>query len=755
MATLIITISMVVTAVPMAGGFPYDVHQHSELVVLDTWQDPGGGGQDLSFRVNDGGTRLLTLGYGAPGEVRLADMDMGNPLVIYPSVPSMTVTGCDWNTAEDQVVIWGEAGGTPVISIHDLPSGEVDTTVRWTDLVDLMSVSEISFLAFDEIVSVAGRDGDGTSHLMFIEVASNNVRWDHVWPGNHTVVAVEDEGGQIVVLDTGEDIAVLTGGEWTSFERYMGVLEGGPTAWHVPKGSAWGVADAGGHITGSLFDPLTQEDAIKVVDGPVTGFAWTQDRYLDFVVATDAPGGDSVLAGWELFPEFEHELIPHPLASLEVEGHVTMMSKDPRGWSRVLVAMDDGALISVQLVVRPYPTEMRAGDPDIADGRGMEPFISWYPGGTSIEHRFLFNHRGSLVALMGFGSRNDVRVIDREFETVAKLGLPGLPTLARGLEWSTSDGWLLVWGHEGTEEDPKLRVRAYDTPYFNRSETFDEDALMEVAHDILSLEFLDGDEVLVVSCLDDEGVPVLMTWDVLAGEVLTKVPTEPGLFLGLETDGEHIVGIKETGSIWTMSAPDWVPERLTDDTEDGIWAWDVNTTSGWAMVGYQLNYTVWNGTPREQAVRWEVHPNDPVDLVWSNGMDGDMLLGMRRWAVGSTVQLWRQGTIGTQEWRHLDGFTMMTQLNSSKDLVQLEADPAYEGMFMASFSDGTMVLYHLNMTPYPPPPDDLGDLDTGPIYPPPEPPGDDGSGGDGSLLPWGSSSNWVFPVLLMVAIVGL
>ena len=79
----------------------------------------------------------------------------------------------------------------------------------------------------------------------------------------------------------------------------------------------------------------------------------------------------------------------------------------------------------------------------------------------------------------------------------------------------------------------------------------------------------------------------------------------------------------------------------------------------------------------------------------------------------------------------------------------MEADPAFPGIILASFDDGTIALYHFNLTPYPPPPEELSGLNIGPIYPINT---DDGTGNGDGDLPWGSSIDWLFPILLVVMI---
>ncbi|NOQ53234.1 MAG: hypothetical protein GQ558_01365, partial [Thermoplasmata archaeon] len=63
----------------------------------------------------------------------------------------------------------------------------------------------------------------------------------------------------------------------------------------------------------------------------------------------------------------------------------------------------------------------------------------------------------------------------------------------------------------------------------------------------------------------------------------------------------------------------------------------------------------------------------------------------------------------------LEGVQAISQINTTKLCVFLAADPANPGLFAAGFVDGTFALYSLNLTPYPPPPEELAGEDIGPI----------------------------------------
>lgn len=741
---------MATAASPDVSAFPFDPLEDSRLSVLASFQDPDSAGVDLTFRVSPDGGRLLMRGFGGPGEVRVTDLDTGNATVLAPLAPGFSSRGCDWSMTGEKVVVWGETGDEPRVLVYDAPDFQLNLTVGWLDLIDLAEVTEITYLAYDVIVSVAGRDASGTSRLMFIEVEQHSVRWNHVWEGNGTIIALEDNDGKIVILDDTETVTMLHGSDWNDFSRYPGTLQGGLSAWSVPRGSGVILGDRSGRVLVDWFDEETPFREVTVSERPVLGVAWTPFRYSNFLVATGLPGGGSRLSAWQIWSEYHSQIGTLEVCSMEIDQEVTMIAMDPRGQDRVMVATDDGTLLAVRYVNRPIPTEIRLGEPDQVDGGGLEPFLLWNPGGRSEEQRFYFNHRGSLIALRGFGDARDLRVVDRRFETVAQLSVPWPTSGFRGLEWSHGDRWLVTWGFVGGANHSRFAIRAFDAPDFKASETFPVDYVMAVTSDIHSMEFLPGDTVLAMNCLDNEAIPRLMYLDLGTGEVVSnvKLPVDRTMW-DMRRDGDQLVSMCDVAGVWAVTPPSGRFERENAGPGFFIAAWDVNTTGGWAFMGSESNISVWNGTPREPAFTWEVFPYNPMGITWSNGHEGDLVIGCLRPASGTSLQLWRRGGPPPgAEWRFRDGYVMVSELNTSRDLVQLEADPAYPGMVAASFLDGTFALYYLNVTPYPPPPDDLEGLDTGPIYPL-----DDGSGGDGSDLPWGSSNDWVFPLALVAAIV--
>jgi hypothetical protein len=749
-ATAIACTLLLVATLPTIHSYPYDPEEHSYLVEVASWRHPGKDGADLTFQLNQAETRLLLVGYGARGEVRVTDLDLGNATVLDPPSPDFLAKGAEWSHTEDRIVVWGEAReGTP-FGVYDLPSYRMNTTAEWLDLVTFPEVTEVSFFNDDTIVSVAGRDEEGVSHLILIEVEKASLRWDHIWEGNHTILKVGHNDREMVIADSGGTITVIQSNTWDEFTRYRGAQKGGATSWHIPWDHGWGFGDEEGRVVVSSNYPYEPEFNISVGDGPVTGFAWTFGRSGDFVTALQITGGGSRLDGWQISPEDPDLEVPDLMCSLDISGNVTMMGLDPRGWSRVLVAMDDGTLASYRLDVRPKPPFYPTDAPDDPDGRGLEPFAAWHTEGTPDEGmHFAFNHAGTLIALQGFRSPNDLLVINRTFDVVADIQMPGGDFELVGFEWSNTDRWFVFWGTTMKPGKSSLVIQAYDVPSFKKSSSFDPQLVHDATHALWDMLFLPGDKVLALCCADDDNNYVVKLLDLGTGEVSSGNILPRGEY-DMSWDGDNMVLVSDQGGIWTMSSPYDEFNRTRAGPDGRTKTVSVNVSSGWCHIDWYSNITVMAGQPREEVLAFDMDPKWPASVAWT-GVPGDFMLGSIRKHRGSSIQLWRLGAGEENDWRSVGGAMLITELNSTRIVKQIEADPAFPGIMAVSFDDGTLALYHLNLAPYPAAPEELGGLDINPYIPPT----DKGDGGDSNGLLWGSERDWMFPVVLASLIVVL
>jgi ribosomal protein L32E len=751
-ALLIILILMAILspALSSAWTFPYDVGKESRIEEVISWRHPDGEGMNLRFEPSHDGTMLLLTGYGGPDEVRVVDRNLTTLMVLALPEEPFHLKGATWSELDDRIAVWGTVGAieSDVLVLFDVTTTERNESAPWLDIVDLETIDEVTFLAGDLIVAVAGRDGTGTSILKFIEAQVPRVHRSFVWHDNNTIVEINYSLAQIIVVDEVGNVEIFSAMDWTSVDYFEGLLDGGPTGWYMPWNRSWGVGDAQGRLFLWIESSNELQSNITVGEGPVQGFTWTEGRSGDFLVAVERSEGGSRLMAWQRWDEFRFEQSMGELNHLNLTANVTMMATDPGGWGWVMVAFDDGTLAIYKFVVRPLPREMSPGVPEEWDGLGLEPFRKWrHEDGKGADLRFTFNHQGTLILLQGYRSPKDVRVVNRTLGTVAVLGLNEGSTILKGIEWSSNDRYLVAW--KQLPDGPPINFIVYDVPTFKISRELELDWLEKMVDYVVSIEFLPGDDALAVACIY-EGVTKLLIVDLGTMSVIIEhqLPTIPEPFIDLSMDGNDLVAITEDGAITTFSQPDWSVNQ-TDVGIDGYPArFDVHGGSGWLYEPDFQNLSVFTGHPR--TLTYEVHDlyDSIYGLAWTR-VAGDFVIGFDSIFYGTKILLFQ-----TQDRPDIKGVQVLSQLNTSKYVVQLAGDPLYPGLVAASFTDGTFGLYHLNLTPYPPPPEEIGGEDIGPVDDPNG--GNGGNGGDGNGgQAWGSIAADIFLVAIIVALVAV
>jgi hypothetical protein len=319
--------------------------------------------------------------------------------------------------------------------------------------------------------------------------------------------------------------------------------------------------------------------------------------------------------------------------------------------------------------------------------------------------------------------------------------------------WSANDRWLLAWGLEPDDEVvTRLRVVMYDVPSFDLNTT---SSITKFIHDVTvhvwSVVFLPGDEILAMSCANSTGVNVLMFLDLHDGSVIKETPQGTESLYSLAMDGDDLVAVADDAGILTFSAPDWGATASGHHLEGRLQTFDVHNASGWVFTDDEYNLTMFGGEPRELTFRGDSGIRPLFGASWTRTREGDLVIAVHRTlGEGTNLQLWQ-----TMDRPGLPGMRMLGQVNSSKWFVQMEADPAFPGLMAVSFHDGTFALYHMNVTPYPPPPEEISGLDIGPIDEPPNGNGDDRNDTDGGDDSWGSKWSDIFPLVLVIVLVAM
>ena len=708
--TVLLVLVLVSPPPSQAWIFPFDPMEEAYIKEAETWAHPEGGGADLRFNFSFDHSMVLLIGFGAPGEVRVVDRNMSTLAVLEPPHEGFMVKGASWGEGDVSIAVWGGAPSdeNDTIALYDVPSFQQNLTPPWIDLVDLPQIDHVGFHATNVIMSVAGRDPDGISRLLFIEVNSVRVHRNIEHPGNHTIITVGNYGEMLIIPDSGGNIDLMTGGDWSVAERMEGVLEGGATAWYIPYKGPWGMGDAQGRVVVQEGSYSHDGAEITIGPGPVQGLAWTLDRRGDFIAAIPRPEGGSRLVAWQFADELNTNGFAGPICHLNTTRTVTMIEPEPGGRGRVLIAFDDGTLGAFRLVIRPRPIEIRPGDPDETDGNGIEPFRKWrHESAEGYYPEFTFNNQGTLILLRGYASPEDIRVVNRTMDTLAVLDSPFWKASNYGQEWTADDRYLVTFG-QGKDEDGTSFI-VYDMPSFERTKELDLGWVSKQVRFVMAIEFISGDDILAVAG-SKSGEDAIYVLDLEKKKVLAQHPIPDDVQIeDIHRDGEDIMVISRDGVATILSPPDWQVTRTDISLGSPINSIDVQGDNGWLTIVDFQNLTILKGEPRAPIIQVLEHPEIMRSAAWTL-TDGDLVFAVERPNGGSTIQLWQ-----TLDHPGMEGVQVISQLNSTKTCIQLAGDPAHPGLFAAGFSDGTFGLYSLNLTRYPPPPEELAGADIGPI----------------------------------------
>jgi hypothetical protein len=166
------------------------LHGTAELEELETWQDPMGG--PARFTVSFDASTIVTFGGPDPGRVRMLDRNL---TVVGELTAPFDVVGARLSMTGRYLLAWGNEE----LALYDVPSLEPNSTIL-PDL-SLRTFDAARFYSYDDMLVVCGRDVNGTSRVVMVEVRPRTVFKDHVYPGNATVLMLEHEKIDVNVLD--------------------------------------------------------------------------------------------------------------------------------------------------------------------------------------------------------------------------------------------------------------------------------------------------------------------------------------------------------------------------------------------------------------------------------------------------------------------------------------------------------------------------------------------------------------------------
>ncbi len=319
-----------------------------------SWSEDDWAGGPYTMEYSYDGSMVMLVGYGGPDEVRIMDRNMTLLGKWEPTEPNLSVEGAYWSDSDERITVWGTNGTeeNDTLLILSVPGFEPMDGINLTTDNTLVDITSARLVAYDVIIAIGGRTSEGASRLQVFEVETSHLLNDIGWKENATIVVLDSDGIDLVVIDDMGFIANIETMGWTPGTRWEG--SGAP-----PSASCigefvldriWiiGYEDGKVRLWGELPRDLISE--ADTGDGPVLGVAslFFAPRY--YAVAVPQGSGGSRITGWihsGTWGEWEWSNV------IEASARVLSMDTDPQVAGQFLAAFDDGTIASYRTSIIP------------------------------------------------------------------------------------------------------------------------------------------------------------------------------------------------------------------------------------------------------------------------------------------------------------------------------------------------------------------------------------------------------------------
>jgi hypothetical protein len=340
-----------------------------------------------------------------------------------------------------------------------------------------------------------------------------------------------------------------------------------------------------------------------------------------------------------------------------------------------------------------------AGEVPFWDNATLTEVDAWRdPGGEGADLRFDQSRDGQRLVMVGFGSPDEIRVVDREIQTLAVLSPPGNNSTVRGARWSFMDTWLVAWGRaEGADHDflaawNGITYEPYDGLFENDT------APLATVHAVI---FQANEEILVIGGRDSSGTSRMLVFETSSMRKHRDTPYRDNITIQtLEYDGIALACIDLTGSITEVGGNAWGIERVLDGRPA------IPTASSFPygemypwLVGYEDGWlSLWSGGPKELELSLRAGEGPVEGLSWIlNRTARYLLAAIHADGGGSTV-----GTYILP--RKADLLVEVSDvIETSSSVTMMSTDRLDKNHVFTGLADGSLVLYEITLIPNLPP----------------------------------------------------
>ncbi len=312
------------------------------------------------------------------------------------------------------------------------------------------------------------------------------------------------------------------------------------------------------------------------------------------------------------------------------------------------------------------------------------------PSGNGVDLRMDISHDMDRLLLVGYGGPNEIRIVDRDAETIATLVPPGSDPTVKGARWSQSGTWIVAWGRaEGNDTD---FVTAWNgTTYEPADNLFENDTTPLV--EITSAVFMAGDDILFIGGRDVNGTSKVLLVETSTMNVHKDYLWENDATITyLATDGLSLLCIDETGVITSIGGTDWTEiVRFEEGSshEPSSHAISRPGRNPWAIGYHDGSVYFWQGYPIVFSGDTDLGTGPVQGIAWMfNDIGGYYMVALPGGGHGSRL------SVLFNEYDTATAYPVSDTIDTGSAVTMLMMDSHAPGNIWAAFADGSLGYYN-------------------------------------------------------------
>ena len=276
---------------PAATPSAEDTEEH----VISIEELPGGavspgGASSFQFEYELHGERVLFREWTGPNDIRVMSEDLSTLHVIVLPSESFEVSDARWSHGGSIIVLGTNGtGGDDTLLVYKAPLYEHNSSSLPRETIPLATIDAVALLAGDNILAIAGRDFNGTSFVLILEMGSKRILEEHKVYDNLTVQAFGNIETNLYAVDVMGGSSIFNTSQWNYEERVGPIV--GPCQFSVLRTNLpWTSGGVNGRLVVREFLLLNKTVTYDVDIPPVQASTYIRNDFTSNVIVASPNG---------------------------------------------------------------------------------------------------------------------------------------------------------------------------------------------------------------------------------------------------------------------------------------------------------------------------------------------------------------------------------------------------------------------------------------------------------------------------------